>query len=130
MGPPRFAARDIVLVHYLFSDALKRRAGGETASKLRPALVLFSGDLDDLVLCAITTQAWDEDILTIRITKKNFAEGSLQVDPCYIKPASLFTFTSAEVVRRVARLHPLKFEEVQKALKKLVEDGQAKKSSP
>ena len=68
MGP--FAAGQVVLVHFPFSDL--------TASKLRPAVVLAEAWRGDWVLCRITSKSYG-DPKAVQLNAADFAQGCLRI---------------------------------------------------
>ncbi len=88
------AAGDVVLVTFPFSDL--------SASKLRPALVLYGGQLGDWLLCQITSNPY-ADPQAIEITDADFNSGSLR-KTSYIRPTKLFTANSTLITHTIGRL--------------------------
>jgi mRNA interferase MazF len=78
--------------------------------KLRPSLVVANLPGPDMILCMITSSTADAD--AIQLEAVDFAQGSLPADPCFIRPARLFTGEDTLVVRSRGRLLPAKITEV------------------
>ena len=77
----KFAAGDIVLVSFPFSD-LK-------GQKVRPALVVARAEFDNLILCQITSRSYSSKI-SIKIEKGDFKFVNLPV-VSFVRPDKLFT---------------------------------------
>jgi PemK-like, MazF-like toxin of type II toxin-antitoxin system len=111
MGP--FAAGQVVLVHFPFSDL--------TASKLRPAVVLAAAGRGDWILCQITSKSYG-DLNAVSLDTADFAQGSLRITS-YARPGKLFTANVSLVAREIGRLKGGKFETVRDAVVRLVQKG-------
>lgn len=104
----------IVLVDFSYSD-LKE-------TKFRPALVISSSEYNessiDVVVLRVTSRArdrkWESEIL-----KNDLAEGTLDIEPSYVKVDSLYTVEKKIIRKVVARLKEEKIKEVRKQLLEL-----------
>jgi mRNA interferase MazF len=83
----------VVLIPFPFSDL--------SQSKLRPAVVLASGDW---ILCQVTSKSY-ADSRAIELNNTDFANGSLKVIS-YVRPSKLFTVNSNLIVRKIGDLKP------------------------
>lgn len=88
MGSP--SAGSIVLVTFPFSDL--------SQAKL-PAVVLAQANANDWILCQITSNPYS-DPRSIKLTKDNFASGSLRV-VSYARPTKLFTANDKLITAQV-----------------------------
>jgi len=111
MGP--FAAGQVVLVHFPFSDL--------TRSKLRPAVVLAAVGRDDWVLCQVSSKPY-ADPRAIPIQDADFLAGSLRV-VSYARPGKLFTAHTSLIAGWVGNLAAGKFAEVRGAVVRLILAG-------
>jgi mRNA interferase MazF len=86
----QFVKGDVVVIPFPFSDL--------SGSKRRPALVL--GDLpgDDILLCQITSQPF-QDVNAVAINNTDFISGSLPV-ASFIKPYRIFTADKGLIIRK------------------------------
>ena len=91
-----FAAGQVVLVHFPFSDL--------TASKLRPAVVLAEAGRGDWILCQITSKSYG-DGKAISLEAADFAHGSLR-QISFAHPGKLFTAHSSLVAKQVCAPSP------------------------
>ena len=104
----------IVLVDFSYSD-LKE-------TKFRPALVISSSEYNessiDVVVLRVTSRArdrkWESEIL-----KNDLAEGTLDIEPSYVKVDSLYTVEKKIIRKVVARLKEEKIKEIRKQLLEL-----------
>jgi mRNA interferase MazF len=108
-----FAAGEVVIVHFLFSDL--------TASKLRPAVVLAEAGRGDWVLCQITSESYG-DPRAIQLDTSDFAHGSLRLTS-YARPGKLFTAHSSLVAGQVGELQSAKFTGIREAVVRLIQKG-------
>jgi mRNA interferase MazF len=98
----RFVKGEVVTFPFPFSDL--------TGNKRRPSLVVANLPGDDMILCMITSYTPDGD--AIRLEAADFSAGGLPADPCFIRPARLFTGEDKLVVRSKGQLRPAKLREV------------------
>lgn len=87
----KFAVGDIVLISFPFSN-LK-------GQKIRPALVVASGEFDNLILCQITSKPYSSTS-AIKIVPTDFEKGGLPVIS-YARPDKLFT-AEVTIIKRIA----------------------------
>jgi len=85
---------EVVLVSFPFSNL--------QGQKVRPALVLAKAELDDLILCQITSRPYTSK-LAIRIRLDDFTKGSLPV-VSYVRPNKLFTANSSIIKKTAGQL--------------------------
>lgn len=101
----------IVLVDFSYSN-LKE-------TKYRPALVISSSEYNissiDVVALRVTSRArdrkWDSEII-----EDDLAEGTLDIEPSYVKVDSLYTVEKKIIRKVVARLKEEKIREIKKQL--------------
>lgn len=104
----------IVLVDFSYSN-LKE-------TKFRPALVISSSEYNessiDVVVLRVTSRGrdrkWESEIL-----KDDLAEGTLDIEPSYVKVDSLYTVEKKIIRKIVARLKEEKIKEIRKQLLEL-----------
>jgi mRNA interferase MazF len=84
----KFVKGDVVVVPFPFSDL--------SEAKRRPALVAATLEGSDLILCQITSRAW-QDAYAILLDDADFASGRLNV-PNYVRPNRLFTAESGIIL--------------------------------
>jgi mRNA interferase MazF len=104
----------IVLVDFSYSD-LKE-------TKFRPALVISNSEYNessiDVVVLRVTSRGrdrkWESEIL-----KDDMAEGTLDIEPSYVKVDSLYTVEKKIIRKVVARLKEEKIKEIRKQLLEL-----------
>ncbi len=104
----------IVLVDFSYSN-LKE-------TKFRPALVISSSEYNessiDVVVLRVTSRGrdrkWESEIL-----KDDLAEGTLDIEPSYVKVDSLYTVEKKIIRKVVARLKDEKIKEIRKQLLEL-----------
>ena len=96
---------DIVLVSFPFTDF--------SSSKRRPALVIspdaFNGQMQDLVVVAITSQLGDAN--AVAIEPSDCVDGALP-KTSVVKPSKVFTIHSTLVIKRICALRPEKLHAV------------------
>jgi len=101
----RYKRGDIVLVPFPFTDL--------SSSKRRPALVIssddFNGQMQDLVVAAITSQLTNDRAVTVE--SSDCIDGTLP-RTLVVKLAKIFTIHSALVIKRICALHPEKLNAV------------------
>src|SRR3990167_8767546 len=92
----KFAVGEVVLVLFPFSNL--------QGQKVRPALILAKAELDDLILCQITSKPYTSKF-AIRIGFNDFAKGSLPI-VSYARPNKLFTANSSIIKKTAGQLTP------------------------
>ena len=101
----RYKRGDIVLVSFPFTDL--------SSSKRRPALVIspdtFNGQMQDLVVVAITSQLTEQNAVTIE--QGDCVDGMLPKASA-VKLAKLFTIDSTLIIKRICALRPEKLDVV------------------
>jgi len=93
----KFAVGEVVLVSFPFSNL--------QGQKIRPALVLAKAELDDIILCQITSKSYTSK-LAIRIRLDDFTKGSLPV-VSYARPNKLFAANSSIIKKIAGQLTPV-----------------------
>ena len=105
----------IVLVDFSYSN-LKE-------TKFRPALVISSSDYNedsiDVVVLRVTSRGRDR-IWDLEILKNDVAEGTIDIEPSYVKIDSLYTVEKNIVRKVVARLKEGKIKEIRQQLLELI----------
>lgn len=89
--------------------------------KRRPALVVSVPRRDEVILCQITKENSRPEY-QIQITKSDFSYGSLEVDPCYIRPNHIFTADPEIIFTSEGKLKPEKVDEVIEAILQILID--------
>lgn len=102
----KFAIGEVVLVSFPFSNL--------QGQKVRPALVLAKAELDDLILCQITSKPYTSK-LAIRIRSVDFTKGSLPV-VSYVRPNKLFTANSSIIKKTAGQLTPTVTQSILKSV--------------
>jgi len=92
----------IVLVRFPFSDL--------SSWKLRPAVVLAPVDRDDWILSQITSNPY-ADPTAIKITRDDFATGSLRIDS-YARPGKIFTANNSVMMSEAGILNTVFFKRI------------------
>jgi mRNA interferase MazF len=104
----------IVLVDFSYSN-LKE-------TKFRPALVISSSEYNeesiDVVVLRVTSRGRDR-IWDLEILKDDVAEGTIDIEPSYVKIDSLYTVEKNIVRKVVARLKEGKIKEIRQQLLEL-----------
>jgi mRNA interferase MazF len=104
----------IVLVDFSYSN-LKE-------TKFRPALVISSSEYNedsiDIVVLRVTSRGRDRK-WDIEILKNDVADGTVDIEPSYIKIDSLYTVEKNIVRKVVARLKEGKIKEIRQKLLEL-----------
>ena len=90
----KFAIGEVVLVLFPFSNL--------QGQKVRPALILAKVELDDLILCQITSRPYTSKY-AIQIRTDDFTKGSLPV-VSYVRPNKLFTANSSIIKKTAGQL--------------------------
>jgi len=101
----------IVLVDFSYSN-LKE-------AKFRPALVISSSEYNehskDIVVLRVTSRARD-NIWEVEIKRDALAEGTLDIEPSYVKVDSIYAIEKSIIKKVVARLKEEKINEIRKQL--------------
>ena len=105
----KFAVGDVVLVSFPFSNL--------QGQKIRPALVLAKAELDDIILCQITSRPYTSK-LAIRISSGDFTKGNLPV-VSYFMPNKLFTANSSIIKKTAGQLTPTAAKSILKDVRSL-----------
>ena len=104
----------IVLVDFSYSN-LKE-------AKFRPALVISSSEYNedsiDVVVLRVTSRGRDRK-WDLKILKDDVAEGTIDIEPSYVKIDSLYTVEKNIVRKVVARLKERKIKEIRQQLLEL-----------
>lgn len=104
-----FAVGDVVLIPFPYADF--------SHFKKRPALVVGRAELDNLILCQITSKPHPSR-QAIRLEGTDFAQGTLNV-VSYIRPDKLFTVEKEIVERKLGTLKREKRAEVRLKIRTL-----------
>lgn len=107
----RFVKGDVVVVPFPFSDL--------SDSKRRPALVLARAGRRELLLCRITSKAF-QDEFTIPLEGPDFEKGGLRV-ASHLRPNHLFTAEERIVLYRTGRLPAETLEQAQDSIKRMLD---------
>ena len=111
----RIKQGSVVLVDFSYSN-LKE-------AKFRPALVIsnseYNEDSIDIVVLRVTTKGRDRK-WDIEILNNDIAEGTIDIEPSYIKIDSLYTVEKNIVRKVVARLQEGKIKEISQKLLELI----------
>ena len=108
-----FAAGQVVLVHFPFSDL--------SASRLRPAVVLADAGRGDWILCQITSKSYG-DHQAIPLSDADFASGSLRL-ASYVRPGKLFTAHTSLMAGQAGLLRREKLSVVRDAVVRMIQSG-------
>jgi mRNA interferase MazF len=103
----------VVLVPFPFSDI--------SQSKLRPAIVLASGDRDDWVLCQVTSKPYG-DRRALELRDADFVVGGLRVSS-FARPAKLFTAHQCLFVAEVGKLNQQAMDRIVAAVTRVIQSG-------
>lgn len=99
----------LVLVDFSYSN-LKE-------TKFRPALVISNDGYNessmDVVVLRVTSR-YREDRWQVEILRNDLAEGTLDIEPSYVKVDSIFTVEKRIIRKVVARLKDEKIEEIKR----------------
>jgi mRNA interferase MazF len=97
----------LVLVDFSYSDL--------NETKFRPALVISNHEYNensmDVVVLRVTSR-YREGSWEVKILRKDLAEGTLDIEPSYVKVDSIFTVEKRIIRKVVARLKDEKIEEI------------------
>ena len=105
----KFAIGEVVLVSFPFSNL--------QGQKVRPALVLAKAELDDLILCQITSKPYTSKF-AISIKLDDFIKGSLPI-VSYVRPNKLFTANSSIIKKTAGQLNPIVTKSILKSVRLL-----------
>ena len=97
---------EVVLVSFPFSNL--------QGQKVRPALVLAKAELDDIILCQITSRPYTSKY-AIQIRTDDFTKGSLPV-VSYVRPNKLFTADKSIIIYKAGSLKSSKIRQVEEGL--------------
>jgi mRNA interferase MazF len=104
-----FKQGSIVLVDFSYSN-LKE-------TKFRPALVISNYEYNensiDIVVIRVTSKS-RERRWEVEIVREDLAEGTLDIEPSYVKVDSVFTVEKRIIKKIVARLKVEKIEEIKR----------------
>lgn len=89
------AAGTVIITPFPFSNLQTK--------KLRPAVVLATGDFGDVILCQITSYR-DDSKNTVLLTNNSFSHGSLE-RVSYARPDKLFTCDPNIFVKTIGTLN-------------------------
>jgi mRNA interferase MazF len=101
----------VVLVPFPFSDL--------SQSKLRPAVVLGSGDRDDWVLCQVTSKPYG-DRRALELCDADFVVGGLRVSS-FVRPAKLFTAHQSLFGAEVGKLNRQAIDRIVAAVTRVIQ---------
>jgi len=99
----------VVLISFPFSNL--------QGQKVRPALVLAKAELDDLILCQITSKPYTSKV-AIRIILDDFTKDGLPV-VSYVRPNKLFTANSSIIQKTAGQLTPAITKSILKSVRSL-----------
>ena len=106
----RFITGDIVAINYPFTDL--------SSFKSRPALLIAEVNVNDFIICQITSQIYEEEI-TIKIDDNDISEGKLN-KASFIMPAKLFTSDSKLFKYKICKLNSEKLLQVKEQIIKII----------
>ena len=105
----KFTVGEVVLVSFPFSNL--------QGQKIRPALVLAKAELDDIILCQITSKPYTSKV-AIQIRSSDFTKGNLPV-VSYARPNKLFTANSSIIKKTAGQLTPAVTKSILKSVRSL-----------
>jgi mRNA interferase MazF len=108
---------DIVAVSFPFSD-------GSTVKK-RPALVIGRSDINNVLLCPITSKPGRDK--EIKLEDRDFRVGKLNLSPCFIRPNIIATVDVGNILRLIGSVKDEKLNEV---IDKIIEILQSPSDEP
>jgi mRNA interferase MazF len=97
-----FTKGDVISVAFPFSDT--------SGSKRRPALVIARSDINNIIVCPITSKPGRDN--EVKLEDSDFRMSKLNLSPCFIRPNIIATLDKAKVIRRVGKLKQKKVHEV------------------
>ena len=101
----------VVLANFPFSDL--------TTNKLRPCLIIGVAEFDDVVLCQITSQAY-QDSRAISLLRSDFTQGAIVTDS-FIRPDKIATLDRSMIRMVLGTISESKLLTVKQALKHFLE---------
>ena len=105
----KFTVGEVVLVSFPFSNL--------QGQKIRPALVLAKAELDDIILCQITSKPYTSKV-AIQILSSDFIKGNLPI-VSYARPNKLFTANSSIIKKTAGQLTPAVTKSILKSVRSL-----------
>src|SRR3990167_8182310 len=103
---------DVVILPFPFSDL--------SAIKRRPAVVIATGEYDDVILCQITSKA-KKGMDSIELKSDDFQEGKLKITS-YARPRKIFTSDSGLILYKAAKLKKEKMKEIEDSICKIMKE--------
>jgi mRNA interferase MazF len=103
----------VVLVPFPFSDL--------SQAKLRPAVVLASGDRNDRVLCQVTSKPYG-DRRALELCDSDFVAGGLRISS-FVRPAKLFTAHQSLIVAEVGKLNREAIDRIVAAVTRVIQSN-------
>jgi mRNA interferase MazF len=107
----RFQPGDVVIAEFIFTDY--------SQTKRRPAVIIAAPAENNYLACSITSQASHSDPFRIELKSDGLIDGHLPRDS-YIRPNMLMTLDHRLIHWKQGVLPRDRFEEVRKAIVKLV----------
>src|SRR5476651_932960 len=101
----------IVLATFPFSDL--------TSTKVRPCLVIGLADLNDILVCQITSKQYGSRKV-VKLLQSDFSQGSI-VANSYIRPNKIATLHTSKIKRTLGTINEIKLNEVKQMLKDILE---------
>ena len=101
----------VVLATFPFSDL--------SSNKLRPCLVIGIADLNDILLCQITSKNYGSR-KSVKLLKSDFSRGSIVINS-FIRPDKIATLDRAKIKRKLGVITEVKLNEVKERLKIILE---------
>jgi mRNA interferase MazF len=101
----------VVLATFPFSDL--------TATKVRPCLVIGLAELNNIILCQITSQDYGSR-KAVALARSDFRKGSL-VSDSYIRPDKIATLHTNRIKRTLGTVSDNKLYEIKRKLKAILE---------
>ena len=93
---------DVVVVPFPYSDL--------SSAKKRPALILGTPEVNDVILCQITSrQRYDKYVIDLK--DSDFRQGKLNLDS-FIRPNRIFTADKSIILYKIGSLKEKKINEV------------------
>jgi mRNA interferase MazF len=105
-----FAARQVVLLNYPFSDL--------SSSKLRPGVIMAAAGRGDWIVCQITSNPFN-DSRTLTLTDLDFASGNLH-HRSYVRPGKVFTAHESLIVSKLGDLKLATFNNIRDVLIEII----------
>ena len=97
-----FVKGDVVILEFPFSNLIN--------AKRRPSLIIKVPKGDDLIVCQITGNSYDNSV-EVRIKKEDFSKGNLKVDS-YLRLDKIFSVERALIKYKIGSLKKEKFNEI------------------